>query len=237
MRRLLVLIKKQLPCLGLLFAPMLLFQGCIGDDIIFDTVEEVVRITNSVDTLGLDDSYAFQAIYLNNIGQEEAANVIWSSSDTAVLSIDNTGLAFGKAPGDAVVEAAVETSGQEVIKDEVLVHVAEGETSTGSTERSGTIQTTSSYTLEGDFTLKQEGTGLVLSFGSDYRASSSLPGLYVYLTNNPNSTNNALEISKVSVFSGSHAYNIPILDLNAYQYVLYYCKPFNVKVGHGEIME
>ena len=217
---------------------LLLLPGCIGDDVIFDTVAESVRITNPIDTLGLEDTYTFQAQFLNNIGEEEPAEIFWSSSDTSILTIDPDGLALGKAPGDAMVEAEVEIPGKDPVMDQILVHVAEGETGSSPTERLGELRTTSSYTLEGSFVLREEGNGLVLRLNDDYQASSSLPGLYVYLTNNPNTSNNALEISKVTIFSGAHSYPVPgNVDLNTYQYVLYYCKPFNVKVGDGEFMD
>lgn len=220
------------------FLTLLMFQGCIGDDIIFDTVAESIRITNAIDTLGLDDSFTFEAMYLNNIGEEETVEVIWSSSDTSVVTIDDTGLAYGKSIGTTMIEAKTEIPGQEVVKDQFILQVVEGETGTGATQRTGELRTTSSYQLEGAFILKQEAGDLVLSLSDSYRASSSLPGLYVYLANNPNTTNNALEISKVTVFNGAHSYSIPEgVDLNTYQYVLYYCKPFNVKVGDGEFME
>ena len=72
-------------------------------------------------------------------------------------------------------------------------------------------------------------------FGDDYQASTSLPGLYVYLTNNPATANNAFEIGRVEIFNGAHSYRISGVGLNEYDYLLYWCKPFSVKVGDGEI--
>jgi len=83
--------------------------------------------------------------------------------------------------------------------------------------------------------LREEGGNLTLRFEDDYRASTALPGLYVYLTNNPNSTNSALEIGAVTTFSGAHTYTIEDVDISEYQYILYFCKPFNVEVGEGLI--
>ncbi|MEM9549152.1 MAG: hypothetical protein AAGA77_24405, partial [Bacteroidota bacterium] len=62
-----------------------------------------------------------------------------------------------------------------------------------------------------------------------------LPGLYVYLTNNRNTTANALEIGAVEVFNGAHTYTVEDVGINDYKFLLYFCKPFNVKVGDGEI--
>ena len=44
-----------------------------------------------------------------------------------------------------------------------------------------------------------------------------------------------MEIGEVKVFKGAHRYTIGgDIALNQYKYLLYYCKPFNVKVGDGE---
>ncbi len=102
----------------------------------------------------------------------------------------------------------------------------------------GQIRTTSSYALEGNFRLEHNGTQLILSIDDSYRASSSLPGLYLYLTNNPNSPEDGFEVGAVSVFSGAHSYTLPAsIGLMDYKYLLYWCKPFRVKVGDAQIFD
>jgi hypothetical protein len=97
------------------------------------------------------------------------------------------------------------------------------------------LQTTSSYELKGDFVLKEEGGVLKLSFASNYQASTALPGLFIYLTNNPSTSSGAFEIGAVTEFEGAHSYDLPnSIDLMDYEYVLYFCKPFNAKVGDGQ---
>ena len=99
------------------------------------------------------------------------------------------------------------------------------------------INTTSSYALTGDFTITEDGNGGInLVFADNYNASTALPGLYVYLTNNPSTTTGSLELQKVQTFQGAHTYSIPNVGVNDYSHVLYFCKPFNVKVGDGEIL-
>ncbi len=212
---------------------LLFLSSCIGDDIIFDTVEEEVRLIQFVDTLGVGATYQFEAVFLNNLGEEANQAVTWQSSDSMVISIDDSGLAVGLSKGVATITASV-TVDTKTIESAIEVIVAE-ETVAGSSIRSGTIQTTSSYVLTGKFTLEQDGANLLLSIGEDYEASEALPGLYVYLTNNPNTINNAFEIGAVEVFKGAHSYKIENTALNEFNYVLYYCKPFVVKVGDGEI--
>ncbi len=105
--------------------------------------------------------------------------------------------------------------------------------------KSGTINSTSSYPLGGDFTISEQQDGsLLISIASNYTADQRLPGLYVYLSDFTNSTVNAYEIGAVSVFSGSHTYTIPAnanVGIDDFQYLLYFCKPFRVRVGHGTI--
>lgn len=216
---------------------LLLFTSCIGDDIVFDTIPERLTINNPIDSLQLDSSYQFEASFFNNIGDPEQRSIAWTSTDQSIISINSDGLATALTLGEVMINATVTSTNNTLIEDEIRVVVSENETVAPPppAERNGVIQTTSSYVLEGTFTLNEENGALKLSFESDYRASSSLPGLYVYLTNNPNTINNAFEIGKVPTFSGEHSYTISGPELDEYNYVLYFCKPFGVKVGDGEI--
>ncbi|MFK7945967.1 MAG: DM13 domain-containing protein [Saprospiraceae bacterium] len=216
-----------------LFA-LLSFTACIQDDIINDFVEPILSITSSVDSIEINTSFQFESKFLNNVGVEEAVDVTWISSDPSVISINNDGLAEALEKGTATI--TVEYIGeQNRLTDTRTVSVGETTTIQQSQAKSGMIETTSSYALTGDFTLEQNGSDLILNFDANYNASTALPGLYVYLTNNRNTTANAYEIGAVQVFSGEHSYTIPNADINDYNYVLYFCKPFNVKVGDGEI--
>ncbi len=213
----------------------LLLTSCIGDDIVEDTIEPEVRITNPIDTLERNTSYTFSALAFDDAGMQIDPNQVrWKSLDTSLIEIDSlSGEAFAKKLGTTAIEADI-TYGNVLYQDADIVHV--GNTTVVQTvARTGSLRTTSSYTLRGDFTLIEENDALQLRLASNYAASSSLPGLYVYLTNNPNTVVNALEVGKAISFSGEHVYNLPAgTSINDYQYVLYFCKPFNVKVGDGE---
>ncbi len=211
------------------------FSSCIGDDILEDNLDPEIRISNLIDTLAVNTDYQFTYNYLNNVGRSEQVDVQWSSSDPSIIAITSEGLASGLQTGSAAISVSFD-NGSSLIEETKTVVVGETTTEVNVTERIGTIATTSSYVLAGDFVLKELSSGdLELSFGDDYVASSSLPGLFVYLSNNPNSISGSLEISAVDIFEGSHSYLIQNTDLDEYAYVLYYCKPFNVKVGDGEI--
>ncbi|MGB3548423.1 MAG: Ig-like domain-containing protein [Saprospiraceae bacterium] len=216
--------------------PLFLLSACIGDDFVDDRVDPELRLTARVDTIGFGESFQFTTAYLNNIGQQEDVPVQWSSSDETVIAVDQTGLATGLQTGAADLTAEVMPAGEPAVS--VTHRVAVGdETVTGPAGRTGSIATTSSYLLQGAFEIEASGSDLVIDFADNFSADTRLPGLYVYLTNNPNTTNGALEIGPVTIFSGAHQITVPDVDLATYSYILYFCKPFNVKVGDGEIQE
>lgn len=208
--------------------------GCIGDDIIMDETPEAVRILNQLDTIAVGDSYQFEAMFTNNIGVEENRTIVWSSSSPDVLSINDSGLATALTKGVADVVATVELVGKPAVSDQFTLIVDE-ETVVSNPTKMGVLKTTSSYNLKGSFTVEEINGKLTISMSDDYEASTALPGLYVYLGNNPSSISSALEIGAVTVFNGAHSYEIPGVGINDYQYLLYWCKPFGVKVGEGVI--
>ena len=208
-------------------------SSCIGDDFIDDAVDPEIRITTLIDTIAFGTSFQFEFSYLNEVGKEEPVSALWTSSSPEIISINETGLAEALQEGSSDIR--VEFQGDGFIVEDQLEVIVGARTVSSSLERMGTIRTTSSYVLEGDFVVKPDSNNLIIEIGDNYRASTSLPGLYIYLTNNPNTTNGALEIGAVQVFSGSHSYIVSEVALNDYSYLLYFCKPFNVKVGDGKI--
>jgi hypothetical protein len=221
------------------FISLLLLFGvssCIKDDIIDDYVQPRLNIISSVTELAKGDTFYFEAQYLNNIGLREEVNPEWLSSDTSIISFINNGYAFGKNNGEAYVIAQHFDGFEDTwFTDSALVTISDT-TVIDNEKKTGSIRTTSQYTLQGDFEVEQQENGILLiSFAANYEASDNLPGLYVYLTNNPNTTNGALEIGRVTTFSGEHSYEIENVNINDYSTLLYFCKPFNVKVGDGTI--
>jgi len=100
----------------------------------------------------------------------------------------------------------------------------------------GELRSTSSYALVGKFRYEHDGTRITLSLDSSYRASTSIPRLFIYLGNNPKTVNGAFEIGEVKVFSGAHQYVLPpSIELTDYKYIIYWCKPYSVPVGEGQI--
>lgn len=216
----------------------LFLSSCVGDDIIADRVDEKLAINNPIEQLTLNRTYQYTTKYTDNVGQVKTPQVTWTSSQPGIISVSNTGLITALTIGQATVTASVTTAGGETITTEDMVMTTnQNIDNNGPREKKGTIRTTSSYALRGDFTIKEipNTNDLELSISANYMASSSLPGLYLYLTNNPNTVNNAKEIAKVAVFNGAHKYTIKNTGINDFSHLLYWCKPFSVKVGDGEI--
>ncbi|MEP0265449.1 hypothetical protein [Dokdonia sp.] len=222
-----------------LFAVLFLLSSCIGEDIIDDSIDEAVRIDNPVLNLEIGETYQFEATYFNNVGQPENATILWSSTDENIINITQDGLATGITEGVITVSAAVIQDDVNVISNNTLavVESSEEEEEPIAIVKSGIIETTSSYTLEGAFVFEEilESNSTRLSFNDSYQASSNLPGLYLYLTNNPNSIANAYNAGPVAVFDGAHSYEFDDVQINDFQYLLYWCEPFSVKVGEGTI--
>lgn len=220
--------------------PIMFLTACVGEDIVDDFVQPVIRIQNIATAIEAGTDHQFGLQFLNNVGQMEEVSATWSSSDPDILTITNTGLASGLAEGSATITVSYTDEFGETASASETVEVGP---STVIVEepmaRSGTVNTTTFYVLNGDFTLEEvpDTEDLKLTFGDDYVADSGLPGLFVYLSNNPNSISGALELGRVQVFSGAHDYTISGVDISTYAYVLYFCKPFNVKVGDGEILQ
>jgi hypothetical protein len=224
------------------FLPLFLLQSCIGEDLINDFVDERVTIVNPIDSLEVGKTYTFQARFFNNAGLENALPIKWSSSDPLIASVTDQGLVTGLKAGPVKIIAKAQLTAEKTVADTVKIQVANKKTSGGGTTgntvlRSGTIRSTSNYALKGDFSISRNATGnLVISLSEFYVADTNLPGLYVYLTNNPSTAKDAYEIGKVTVFKGAHSYVLPTsIELNSYSHILYWCKPFSVKVGDGAI--
>lgn len=219
---------------------VLVVSSCIKDDFLEDFVQPELRLTITIDSLNVDSTFTFDASFFNNIGQNEAVALDWSSSDESVVAINDQGVARGVGEGSATITVSyfdplenitVENSSNIVITTVFIAPPEEPELRS----KDGVIMTTTFYTLEGDFTFNEEEDGVTIDIADNYRASTGLPGFYVYLSNNRNSIAGALEIGEVTTFNGAHSYTIPEVGFEDYSFIVYFCKPFNVKVGDAEL--
>lgn len=224
--------------LSILLFSICIFYACVGDDYIDDMVEPSLKITNALKSIAKDTSFQLEYSFTNNIGLNEDISIDWSSSEMDIASINSDGVLHGISNGITIISLDAQYQGEN-LQDTIHLSVSEETIEVPQEDnRKGSLSASSFYDLEGDFILEKVGNTLILNFDNNYNADTGLPGLYVYLTNNPNSVNGAFVIGPVETFSGSHSYEIDEdIDLFEYSHVLYFCKPFNVKVGDGSLSE
>ncbi|MDE0471638.1 MAG: DM13 domain-containing protein, partial [Ekhidna sp.] len=87
----------------------------------------------------------------------------------------------------------------------------------------------------GDFTINRNQDGDVILTVTNYQPAG--PGPYFYLSNQNNSVANGLELGKAET-GGNITINVSEIDnsvdLTTYNFLLVWCKPFNVRLGFGE---
>ena len=217
----------------------LLCTACVQDDILEDYVDPELRIMNPIDSLTVDSTHQLSYRYLDAIGRVKNVVPDWASDAPEVASV-NDGRLTAHAPGTAHItasyadplarnESPTASFDVAVVAAPVVIDTVE------TTAAKGTVATTTFYELKGSFTLTEEDGGIRLSFADDYVADDGLPGLYLYLTNNPESTSGAVKVGMVTTFRGEHDYFVPDVALRDFSHLLYYCLPFRVKVGDGTI--
>ena len=213
------------------FFPLLfLIAGCIGEDVVPDFVEPKIIIQNPIVNLQVGDMHTLSARVLDNTGAPVEAEVNWTSSDESIMVVSQAGTIEGISEGTATVTAQSDTLSTTI---DITVSMEETEEMNF---RTANIQTTSSYPLSGTAILTIEPGTMKLDLLEDFNTTSALPGLYVYLTNNPNTIDGALELGPVEEFTGAQEYAVPAeVELFTYNFVLFYCKPFLVKVGDAEL--
>jgi len=219
----------------LLLLSIIGLTSCVGDDFIDDFVQPELRVNAVPETIMLGEAHALQVTFLNNVGQPTEQPIEYGSSETTVLSISDIGIITTHAVGSSDVTISTEYEGELLQQSYTIAVTTEATEPTELATKSGQISTTSSYRLTGGFEIAETASGISINIAEDYVASRALPGLYVYLTNNRNTTVGALEIGKVQVFEGMHSYDIEGVSINDFSHILYFCKPFGVKVGDGAI--
>jgi len=218
------------------FVVVTALTSCIKEDILDDFVPPVLRINNPVDTIGADGTYQLDVSYFNSVGMlDETIPVWWSSSDESIATISDDGLITPVTSGEFTVKIEVQED-DAVWVESKDINIGESTVVTKQV-KTGEIITTSSYVLTGNFIVEEDGDDLLISIDETYETTSVLPLLVLYLTNNASTTNGALEVAPVTVFSGAHTYRVPNVGINDYSHLLYFCKPFNVKVGEGAFIE
>ncbi|MDO3693320.1 Ig-like domain-containing protein [Wenyingzhuangia sp. chi5] len=226
---------------------LLLFVGlnsCIQEDIVDDAVPEELRIISSVNTLKVGDVVKLQASYFNNVGEKENKNIVWETSNSNVLFIDAlTTNITALAEGTATITVKTTGSSGELTDSEIIMVVKDGVVVMPSENtKKGTIAPTASYVAAGDFEISKTTNGIQIILDDNYVADESLPGFALFLTNNPNSLANALQIDAYDDVDGTHykgafTYILDGVGINDYQYLVQWCRPFSILVGKATITD
>ena len=184
------------------------------------TISKAVTVITETATMTVDSGTTTTAttsdITTSTIDSGTTASILTSTSATTTTVSDTS-------------STTTDTDSTPTVDDDVVV--------TAPRTYQGKIRTTSSYELTGSYEYGLNDAGqLVLNIGDDYLASTAIPRLLVYLSNNPNSPSGVDLIAEVTVFSGAHSYVLPSsIDISDYKYILYWCKPFIVKAGDSTI--
>ncbi|MCG8604441.1 Ig-like domain-containing protein, partial [bacterium] len=95
----------------LLLAASTVLIGCVGTDIVGDstvTMPARIEITPRTAAVQVGAETTFQATYFDSLGNERSALFLWQSLHPDVAMIDQTGLATGIMPGQAMVVASAQ---------------------------------------------------------------------------------------------------------------------------------
>lgn len=221
------------------------FISCIQEDIVDDTISEEVRITSTTNILNIGDTIKLEAFYYNNVGEIENKTITWQSSNSNIISIDSAS-ADMTALNEGIATITAKTNsdnGVELVDSLTITVVANDEVVTPvETIKVGTFVETSSYVAAGDFEILETSSGIQINLASNYQADQSLPGFALFLTNNPNSLSNALQIDAYDDndgvhYTGAFTYNIDNVGINDYQYLVQWCRPFSILVGQAIITD
>ena len=109
----------------------ILLSSCIGDDIIDDMIDPVLRVNNQIDSLAVGSEFQFDIVFFNNVGVQEDTDVEWTSSDPSVIAVSRTGLAVALSPGEVEISVTAQTPDDDitvsfnVVAGLSLIHISE----------------------------------------------------------------------------------------------------------------
>ncbi|MBK8196350.1 MAG: Ig domain-containing protein [Lewinellaceae bacterium] len=156
-----------------------------------------VDILNAPAMLNEGASATLQAKAFNSNNQEiSGAAIIWSSSNTGIISVSPGGVLNALSSGTAAITATADGVSSLPANIQVLPP--------GGMTRSGVFSGNSGYTVKGTATLQQSATALTLTLGSDFMASNG-PMLGVYLAKNASgglSAQNSLKLGNLTANNG-----------------------------------
>ena len=181
-------------------------------------VREVVTVITETATMTTDSGTTTTTSDTNTstIDSSTATSTLTDTESTSSTSTTDTGTT---TTTDSDTSTSTTTDTDSTTNTSTTIGDDDDVVVTAPQSYQGSIRTTSSYKLTGSYEYGLNDAGqLVLDIAGNYEASTALPGLYVYLSNNPNSTSGSYEIAEVTVFNGAHSYTLPSsIDISDYK--------------------
>ncbi len=180
----------------------------------------VMLMPADIQELKLNETATITAAGKNNSGTViPGLSFSWQSTNTALAEVNANGVVTGKAYGTTDVKA----TSMGIQSAPVMVQVI----------RKGNFAGSSSG---GMGKLKIDNGNLKLQTTPDFVVQSSPPDLRIYLGNNNNNINGAVEIASLSQKTGAQSWNVPAaVTITQYRYVIVWCKRFGGTYGVADL--
>ena len=186
-----------------------------------------VTITNSPTELSIGDVLQLEVELRATNGTLLTDKVVtWESSNPEVCSISDEGLATALTNG--VTQIIASSEGLSSLPFTLMV-------GSDALSRSGTFQGLNGYSVAGTAVLERSADQASVQLESDFQSQSG-PGLYLYLSPNPNNVNGGINLGSLQATSGAQTYALPTnANPDDFDYVLVYCQPFGVPFGTAHL--
>ncbi len=197
----------------------------------------VATVTVSPDSASIEvgNTEQFEAMAMSSDGMEiPDVEFMWTSSDEMVATVDASGEATAVGAGMAMITATADS-----IYGSAMLTVTSPPAS-----RSGMFRGVPGYKTSGTVTLEEAPSGgLVLRFDSDFKVVQSNFYVILYTTTQisfrpPPPDGTFDDLGQVKAKTGAQSFNVPMnVALDTYDYVIIFCRSFNVVVGVAELSE
>ena len=206
----------------------------------------IITNPNIINTIALTNSEEIQynAVYQNLRREVVDADILWESSDSSILEVDQNGIITPVSIGTASIIASFNNSSFST----PIINITLEETETPEEPiieepiiepplllGFGQLQSNSFYDVSGSFQIVRENGVTTINLDNEY-ATGNVPDLVIYLSNVTNTNNGAAFISEDITSSGEQSFIIPdSINPDDYINVLIYCRRFGARVGFGVI--
>lgn len=170
--------------------------------------------------LKLNEMVTLTAIGKNNMGNPiSGLSFSWMSNSTSNVEISMGGVVTAKAYGTSIISAtALGIQSAPVMAQVIRKGNFSGSGSTGMAK------------------LKIENSLLKLQTSSNFSVMTGPPDLRIYLGNNDNDINGAVEVASLTQRSGAQSWNVALpTTITQYRYVIVWCKQFSGTYGVADL--